>query len=233
MRKILALLLFGILISGCAATRYRVETNGYLDVEKNTGGSFAGSSFYVAPNTDVENKIFDKEIKAKIEKLLVKKGYAIKPAENAQYFLTYSYAIDGGETKIGNTPVYNPGQTTYSSGTFTGNGGAVTYSGTTQTLGYTTYVPRSYTVYRRILKTNVIDSPADKSNVDREPVWMGETISIGGNNDLREVINYLLLSNFKYFGENTKKVMSDTISQNDKDVRELRGEAAPATGRSE
>jgi hypothetical protein len=40
-------------------------------------------------------------------------------------------------------------------------------------------------------------------NKDREEVWQASAISAGETGDLREIMDYLLASAFKHFGENT------------------------------
>jgi hypothetical protein len=221
MRKLLVLLLC-LILCGCASIGLR--TNGYLDVTKGAFSLSKGNSFFVVPNSNSQNTLFDKEIKAKIEKLLITNGYIIKSDNEAQYFLTYNYSIDNGKTVTGVAPVYNPGQTVYTQGTVSGAGGFATYSGTSQSSGYTSYVPFDLELFTRSLQVKVTESDSYKKNEDKEPVWIGDTVSSGSTSDLRAVIDYLLVTNFKYFGKNTGKPMRDDMSIDNKEVKELRGE---------
>lgn len=221
MRKIFLLLVIVFLLSGCAT--YELKTNGFFDAAKGITSISSGSSFAVILNKDTENIIFDKEIKRKIEKLLVKNGYLVKTESEAQYYLIFNYCIDDGKTTTGSFPVYNPGQTTYSQGNIYGSkGGYATYSTTSQSSGYTTYIPISRTYFTRRLQIKVIESNKYKTSYDKEPIWIGDTFSSGKNSDLRQVIDYLLIANFKYFGKNTGKAMADEIIEDNKEVLGLR-----------
>ena len=47
-------------------------------------------------------------------------------------------------------------------------------------------------------------------NISR-PVWVGEAHSLGTSSDLRSVLNYLLVADFKKFGQNTGKAVTMEI----------------------
>jgi hypothetical protein len=229
MRNILALtlIIFMFLISGCAMCQ--VRTNTFLDKSLGISHIPEGSSFAVVVNKESENPIFDKEVKAKIEYLLKKNGYAVTTPENAEYFIKYGYSIDTGKTvsSTGVRPVFQPGQTTYTTGTANvyGSGGSAqgTYSGTTTSSGTVQYVPIAVSRrdYTRTLFLNVYDGNNYRSNETDNPVWVGNTVSVGTTSDLREMIDYLLIGTFQYFGQDTGKMKKSTFAMNSPEAKEL------------
>ena len=91
------ILAVSILLSGCA-TYYSVRMNGYLDTQNTTKQIAPGASFCVLQNKDSKNPILDSEIKTKVEKLLLQKGYKIASYEQADFYLSYFYGIGPGRS---------------------------------------------------------------------------------------------------------------------------------------
>ena len=52
-------------------------------------------------------------------------------------------------------------------------------------------------------------------------IWMGKTVSSGRSSDLREVIDYLLVGTFRYFGQDTGKQQKIKIGSGASEVEEL------------
>lgn len=226
MKRVLVLLMC-LGLCGCVPRFYNIRTGGFLDTTKGITELSTGASFAVLENKQAENPIFDKEVKSKIEKLLVREGCSIESIDKAKYFLVFYYAIDTGRAVTGAFPVYHPGGTTYQSGTFnvygsSGGYGWGGYSGTNTAPGYTTFVPVSHIMYTRRLMLKVIDGDDYRNNRSEEIIWVGDTISSGSSSDLRDVIDYLLVATFKYFGQDTGKRMKVVLGAGDKEVKELR-----------
>ena len=55
----------------------------------------------------------------------------------------------------------------------------------------------SATLYERWLLIKVVPGPAYRARQDTPPVWVGEARSVGASSDLRMVLNYLLVADFK------------------------------------
>jgi len=227
MKKLFYLLLLGIITGGCMFIRMR--TSGFLDHLYTTQSKYPfsqGVSFFVLENPDAENPIFEKEIKAKIEKLLINQGYTIGDYMNADYYIVFGYAIDSGHNVTTPVPIYHPGETIYHTGrvnvyTSDGSYGWGDYYGTTTTPGYFTYIPASRREYTRRFQVKVLDANILRNSGKEKVIWVGDTISTGSSSDLRFVINYLLVATFKHFGENTRRAVRTTMSITDKRVKEL------------
>lgn len=54
-------------------------------------------------------------------------------------------------------------------------------------------------------------------------MWHGRSVSSGSNGDLRETIDYLLVTTFDKFRTSTGKIVSSKIDEDDKKIRRLRG----------
>lgn len=211
--KIIVLTVCLISFSGC--TSYRVSVNGYLGVP---GSSISpGSTINVIEDKKADNTILENEIKRKIEKILVNSGRAMANDDSADYYLLFSYGISDGRNISGSTPIYHPGQTAIAN---TSDESGSSFS-MIQTPGYTTYVPYYQTVYTTYLQLKLIDGEIYRKSLDVKTVWLGEAKNTGSNSDLREVMNYLLIPAFKYFGQNTNKAIKENIFENDKRVRDL------------
>jgi hypothetical protein len=188
---------------GCA-TSYNVAVNGYSA----TGQVVRiadGAAISVVRDSNVPNPILEKEIAAKIDRLLVDQGYRTG-AEKADYYLLFDYGIDAGRTVTDVIPIHHPGfyrPYPYSSvGWF----------------GYTTYVPYSEVIHTRWLTLKLIDGEAYRTSKGAEPVWIGEVASAGMSSDLRELMNYMLIAAFEHFAQDTQRQVTEYINRNDERV---------------
>ncbi len=73
---------------------YHVDINSYLDTGVNPIGP--GAPFHVAEDPNADNLIYESQVRAKIEKLLVAKGYRIADADSADYWLAFKYGATSG-----------------------------------------------------------------------------------------------------------------------------------------
>jgi len=193
-----AALLF-VFVSGCIQGHI-VRVNGFLEAGKSIRDKAA---IYVAVDPNSQNPIFDKEIKAKIEMLLKSHGYnPIADVEQTDYRLAFHAGLNSHRV-TGYTPLYRPYMGFHNR--YWGN----------YNLGYTSYVPYFETFYDQWLVMKVFDTGrADASEVGKV-VWIGEAVVGTDAADLRQVVNYLLVAGFEYFGKDTKRQMALKISPDD------------------
>ena len=189
---------------GCAAS-YNVGVNGY----SSTGQDLAisdDSSIAVVVGGDVANPILQKEVGAKIRKILTDMGYAGN-ADQPDYYLLFDYGIDSGQSVTDAIPVHYPGYyDEYWHSSYYWH-------------GYTTYVPYSSVIRTRWLVLKLIEGKAYAESQQAEPVWICEVASAGASADLREVINYLLVAAFEHLGQDTGRQIVEVVFKSDERVR--------------
>ena len=211
MTKFLGLLILGILglaVSGCASVRtYQVQVNGYTE---GAAPSLApGASLFVLEDQKAQNPLLEKEIKAKVEFLLEKRGYVLAPYDRADFFLSFAYGMGTPQTVAVTGPTWGfgwgfgsgycgPGVST---GIYWPNCGP--YSTETQAL------------YDRWLRLTVVEGKYYRDTGKSRTIWVGEARSTGTSSDLREVLNSLLIAAFEQIGQNTGKAVPIQIKQND------------------
>ncbi|MBN2129061.1 MAG: hypothetical protein JW741_06165 [Sedimentisphaerales bacterium] len=206
-----------VLVCGCG-TYYRVGVNAYLDASR-----FQkipdGSSFYVIGDPNTANPLLRDEVKAKIEKLIVSKGYRTASPESADYWLFFGAHMDSGKEIQGIRPVYMPG------GTATVNmyGSSGHTYGTVQMPGTTSFVPYRDVLFGRWMMMFAYERPRSKEEFENlRLVWQASAVSVGHSSDLRGVVDPMLVSVFEYFGVSTGRRIERTISESDKLIRQLR-----------
>ncbi|MEW6101715.1 MAG: membrane lipoprotein lipid attachment site-containing protein [Candidatus Omnitrophota bacterium] len=217
MKKLIIAIVGVLLLAGCA-TVYRVKVNGYLSPGRDVVYLPSGASFYVLPEQNSRNLIFESEIKSKIEALLSEKGFRILPREQADFYLTYIYSPGSGRQVTEIRPVYQPAET--------GTIQKITEEGKAETSfitfpGYTSYVPYRYTLYTYSLALEVVDARLARSTKEEKQLWIGEASSSLENPDHREAVNYLLVALFEHFGEDTHRSLKVDISAKNPGVKKL------------
>ncbi len=80
------------------------------------------------------------------------------------------------------------------------------------------YPADSATLYDRWLLIKVVEGTAYRAKKTAPPVWVGEARSVGSSSDLRVVLNYLLVADFKEFGKNTGKAVTTAIDAENPEV---------------
>jgi hypothetical protein len=229
--RFLVMIVTGLCLSSCSSvTSYTIKVNGYTDP-----GAPAqlrpGGSFFVMENKEAQNPLLDAEVKDKITKLLGTHGYWLTSFEKADYYLFFGYGMGEPRNVTVNTPDY------YGSigwgmgggwgwGGWGGRGGWGGWGGPSVYVGmpWGGYSSDSTALYDRWLRISVVEGPAYRTEKLSRPVWVGEAHSLGSSSDLRTVLTYLLVADFKEFGKNTGKALTMEISGNDPEV-------APLTGR--
>ena len=83
----LAVLSIGLCGSGCSSvSTFTIKVNGYTD-PGTLGPVKPGGSFFVIENQETKNPLLEQEIKGKITKLLLTRGYPVTTFEKADYYL--------------------------------------------------------------------------------------------------------------------------------------------------
>jgi hypothetical protein len=216
MHKIFRFLVWVVLaggLSSCAGYNYNVKVNGYTD-PTGPGQVRPGGSFFVMENPDAKNPLLDKEIKAKLNQLLTTRGYAVTTFEKADYYLFFGYGMGEPRSVSATAPDYYGG---FGWGVGYGWGGPAFAIG----VPYGGYAADTATLYDRWVLINVVEGPAYRTQKASRPVWVGEARSVGASSDLRTVLNYLLVADFKEFGKNTGKAITVEIKAQDQEVAAL------------
>lgn len=185
--------------TGCTTT-YIVHVNGFSELEEPVKMK---ASIYVAVDPNSNNPIFDNEIKSKIEVLLKEHGYV--PASNVElsdYRLAFKVGLDSRRVS-GYTPLYHP-----YIGFYDGYWGDYDF-------GYYGYVPYIDTYYDQWLVMKVFAPKPGTTNRTGQVIWIGEAMIGTDVADLRQVVNYLLVACFEYFGEDTGRQMALKIQPDD------------------
>ena len=205
------------LMLGCTP-KYLVHINGFLD----TAGSQAiapGICLFIVEEDENENPIFHREVKQKISKLLLAKGFTLCPPESADYQLLFGYGVDSGRTIEGTRMIHEPSQIVTIRRS--DDRGRHSYS-TIHVPGLTYTVPYSQTVFGHWLKLYLYDVPdAEETAASPKPLWIGEITCSDASSDLREIINPMLAVAFDHFGENTRKRIQESIAHTDPRVQQL------------
>lgn len=210
------LLLFVICgLSSC--TRYiDIHTNTFADRTIIPQGFPYGCSFAILSEKD-DSSMLNKEVKHKIGRILRDSGYALKDPSEADFHLYYTFDMES-DTRIVHVPSYIPGPSETTKGRINSSKeGEVKYEETKESSGIVIYTPQEVTLFHRKLHVAVFDR-------HEEEVWEGQSMSTGAAADLRDTIDYLLVSAFNYFGENTKKDLSVRLDEKNPTIQWLKEE---------
>jgi hypothetical protein len=215
----LAILVIGLCGSGCSSvSTFTIKVNGYTDP-----GTLApvkpGGSFFVIENQETKNPLLEQEIKGKITKLLLTRGYPVTTFEKADYYLFFAYGMGEPRSVSTTTPDYYSG---FGWGVGYGRGGWGGWGGPSVYVGMPWGSPAdNATLYDRWLVLNVVEGPAYRTQKISRPVWVGEARSVGASSDLRTVLNYLLVADFREFGKNTGKAVTMEIEAENPEIYSL------------
>jgi hypothetical protein len=207
----LAVIVIGLGLSGCSTVSpYSIRVNGYT----NPGAPAPikpGGFFCVIENKEAKNFLLEAEVKGKITKLLETRGYPVTTFDQADYYLLFAYGMGEPRRAGVAAPEY-----------FGSIGWGVGYGwgGPAFAIGvpYGTYGADTAALYDRWLLIKVVAGPAYRARQDAPPVWVGEARSVGASSDLRMVLNYLLVADFKEFGKNTGKAVAIEIEAQNPEV---------------
>ncbi len=215
----LGILIIGLCWSGCSSvSTFTIKVNGYTDPSAPAQVK-PGGSFCVIENQEAKNPLLEKEIKEKLNKLLLTHGYPVTNFEKADYYLFFGYGMGEPRSVTVATPDYF-GSIGWGGGY--GWGGWGGWGGPSVSVG----IPwggsaDSASLYDRWLLIKVVEGPAYRTQKISRPVWVGEARSVGASSDLRLVLNYLLVADFKEFGKNTGKAVTVEIDANNPEAVSL------------
>ncbi len=208
-------------LSGC--TKYHIGVTTYLSHDLRFPTADSTTKMAVVTGTDADEPLLEAEVKRKIERLVRGRGFETTNVDEADYVLSAFFAIDTGNNATGARPVYQGGGTSRSY-IYTSRGQWAT--ATTHHPGTTSYVPYSYTYFTRFLGVSLYEKgrwlASEEEDLADAIVWRATTTSAGSSSDLRSVVDYLLVTTFDHFGEDTGKRKRKTLLQGDSRVRRLR-----------
>jgi hypothetical protein len=189
---------------GCGPTLYSINVNGYTDPAA-PAALAPGNSFFV-----IQNPLLEKEIGGKINKLLNAGGYRTVSYDRAQFYLFFSYGIGPQSPASVAMPDYS-----YGFGIGGGAGPGWGWHGGSYFFAapFFTFYPTPENLYSRWLLLNVVDGRHYREKGEFRTVWVGEARSLGTSGDLRTAVNYLLLADFRRFGQNTGKAVPVEINE--------------------
>jgi len=202
----------------CSCTRnYSIVIDTYADKQCIPQGIRSGSSFAIFSAKD-ENPLFSKELAQKIAQVLNNRNYNVESIEKADYVLLFKSSISSTTQQI-SVAKHIPGETQTKNRT---KKSGESYSETITSSGTTVYVPEDYTFFTGNLNIYVCDAESYRRDKKEKQIWSGFAISSGKENDLRQLVDYLLIATFSYFGEDTKKSVKIDMAQDNEQVRQLR-----------
>ena len=208
----LTMIVIGLGLPSCSTVpTYNIKVNGYTD-PATPALIRPGASFCVVENQQAKNLLLEKEIKEKLHKLLSNHGFSVTPFEKADYYLFFDYGMTV-PSSVSVTPPDYYGSIGWGWGY--GWGGPSVYMGMPYG-GYSTT-----TLNDRWLLIKVVEGPPYRTQKVSRPVWVGEARSVGASSDLRTVLNYLLVAEFKEFGKNTGKAITMDINAEDPELATL------------
>ncbi len=197
--------------AGCVTT-YEMEVNGYLDKEyvRSLPSAKLPFSVFVVNNENADNPLLEREIAAKIARLLKEKGYRLASAEEGDFYVVFRYGIDRGPLEITSWEKHDRVDTYDPYTKMRSTKHVVTDSGVL-----------SHQFYTRSLCIRVVDAQVLRKSGKTKVIWAGDTVSEGTSTDLRKVINYLLVATFDYFGRDTGKAVKVVLSEGNPRVKRV------------
>ena len=218
--------------AGCSTTSYSVSVNSRVGDPEYQSQTL---KYVIIPanNKVAADSLEFKEFSAYVAKVLQQRGYKVTSRideADLALFLNYAISDPKTETVSYSQPIF--GQTgVQSSSTYgTYNPTSGSYSGTTYytpTYGVTGYVPvtETYTHYTRLMLLDVLSlQKTDAAPKLGAPAWRVSVASIGSSGDLRKVFPVLVFASKDYIGVDSKKTVTFSIKENDKNLAAFTGE---------
>jgi hypothetical protein len=223
MKKVLLSFTMLLFLAGCAVG---IQTTGFLDRSLEPSGLKQGGLFAVQLNEGAPNPILDTEIRDKIEKLLLRRGYRIAEPDQAKYLIQFSYGMNP-KFQHSTTTVYGPSQTHLIE--IPDSKGGTRHVNVT-TPGDTFMVPTVTEIFSKHLSMKVLDAGSVQGGQKKKVVWIGETAGADLSSDLRYDMDYLLTAAFACFGQDTGRQLTISIGSDNADLRELRKDQRKRAG---
>lgn len=205
------LILAAMMLAGAGCTSaYHVRFNGYSEL---AGSVERNAPIYVAADPNSQNLVFQRQIKAKAERLLRDEGYTLAQApETATYEITFRVGTTARET-IDRGPVLSM------------RGGF--YGGYSRGYAFGPMAQRSYydydTEYRQWLTVRLFRRTPNLPE-PRQLVWVGEAAIEADRAAIREIVNYLLVACVEHLGVDTRREITVKIDRDDPRVMEIAAE---------
>ncbi len=195
------------LAAGCTSS-YRVDINGYSELNEPIDRT---EPMYVATDPNSPNLIFQRQIKAKAERLLRDEGYTVAlTPEKAAYEIAFRVGRVSREI-VDNSPVVN-----VRSGFYGGYGRHYGF-------GPMMYMPYYDTEYRQWLVLRLFKLGATPSEA-KKLVWVGEAAMETEREAIRQAVNYLLVACIDSLGADTGEEVTVKIERDDPRILEIEGE---------
>jgi hypothetical protein len=175
-------------LTGCAES-YLVSVDGFAEAKNPVPQN---ARIFVAADPNSENPLFDKETKAKIEKLLASHGFQPVDDPAAEYRLTFHFGIRSRPVEDVD---FISGYSLIGEHNVVVNGGY--------------YAPYVRNVWDQMLRIKVFRGST--------AVWVCEAVTSKYYADKRQAVDYLLIGTFEFFGQNTSR--QETVEIKEKDPR--------------
>jgi len=212
---------------GTGCTNVHMSINAYRSKELPFPEPGSDHSVGVVVQTVPAEPLLNEEIKRKVADILKTKGYAVAPAEKADYVLVCSASMDSGVSDTDYVPVTSPGSYSYSH-IYDSYGRVARVS--TYIPGETTYLPYTYTIYTKglvltLLRRDLVRASGDDKKkeepLEEATVWRCVTLSTGGSSDLRWIVNHMMLASLDRFGKDTGRQEEVSMALNGERVKRL------------
>lgn len=211
--KTVALASVVFLLSSCLHT-VRVTSDTFADQKAIPCGFRYGSSFFIK-SARKDNQLFAKEVTYKIERILNDQGYSVvQSSKDADYCLIFTF--DSNKYKeTRDVPVYEPGEVTVTKGYSCGRRDCVQYQEETSTPGKLFFVKKDFLMFDKNLMIEVYDAKLYRETKRQDQLWKASAFNCSEENNLREAVDYLLVSAFSNFGRSTGRSVNMQLSEND------------------
>lgn len=219
--SIVVILALPLLLTSCAK-KINVSHMSYANKKVIPRGFSLGSSFAIEA-LHHENTMIEQDIAHKIELILQNKGYSIKEYHQAQYCLLFNYQIQ--QTKRTEDVItYVPGKVIHSCRSVISNGNTKLYQDRIETPGKFVTVPEVRIFFTKSIVIQIFDAQSYRQESTPRLIWQGSAQYCDENNDLRDTLNYLLITSLRDFGIDTQKNIRTTISSDNKEVVQLQNQ---------
>ncbi len=207
-RIMLVLTIAGMVAAGCRSS-YRVQFNGYSELAEPISRQVP---IHVATDPNAENLIFQRQVRAKAERLLQGEGYTLAESpEKATYEIVFRVGMTTQEVVDRRpTPEMRAG---------------VLFGGYSRGFGFghsTYYTPYYDTLYSQWLVLRLFRK--DNQTQQRQLVWVGEAAMRTDRPTLRQAVDYLLVACIEHLGVDTKQQIAVRIESNDPRVLDIAAE---------
>ena len=219
----------GLLFVASGCSKIEIDLNCYQSHAQPFPAPGEGATICLIARTTPPEPMLEAELREKLRRLLETRGFRISSEGACEYSLLADAAIDGGATSTEYAPVTTGGDYVRSY-VYDRRGRFVVVNQRIPTR--TRYVPYSYTVFTSglgLTLTKQVPNDATTREADGmhssedTTVWRSTASITTGSNDLRWLVNHMLIVSLDHFGQDTGKQKQIGIAEDDKRVRQLAG----------